>query len=206
LDPLDCSNLSGVHDYVRSLGFHKTYFGQIYHAGYFEREVRRIHCEDPDARFALIGFNCGAGKVRDIALAVKPDNIHIDLLVYLGGCALTGGSCGRPENVTYVLNIQADSCIGKRVPVCGAENVDIHKVGYLGSPSHPFTLEMLAQELTALASSVPVPVPVPPAIPPEEAAPTPRPLQAQSEQPRDEWDFLKPVSRVGRRTPPGDRP
>src|SRR5437763_11677820 len=37
LDPLDFANLSGVRDYVQSLGFIKTYYGQLYHLWYFEK-------------------------------------------------------------------------------------------------------------------------------------------------------------------------
>ena len=85
MDPLDFANLSGVRDYVQSLGFIKTYYGQLYHTIYFTDEMREIHKRDPEARFALVGFSFGANMVRDVANAVRPDGVDIDLIVYLGG-------------------------------------------------------------------------------------------------------------------------
>src|SRR2546422_4435526 len=71
LDPLDIANLNGVRDYVHKLGFHKTYYGQLYHKAYFEKKAISIHKEDPDARFVLVGFSFGANMVRSIAQALK---------------------------------------------------------------------------------------------------------------------------------------
>src|SRR5439155_1183533 len=88
MDPFDYANLEGVKDYLHELGFTRTYYGQLQHTARFTKEVRRIHQEDPDARFVLIGFSFGANMVRNIARDVKGDSITIDLLLYLGGNTL----------------------------------------------------------------------------------------------------------------------
>jgi hypothetical protein len=202
LDPLNCANLSGVRDYVQGLGFNKTYYGQLYHTAQFEREMRSIHANDPDARFVLIGFSLGANMVRNIAQAVKPDGIGIDLLVYLGGNTLKDAPRDRPENAARVINILAQGCVWNGATLEGAENVQVRQVGHFGSPTHPYTLQTLARELAALAATVPVVPPPEPPLPPGEEAPTPRPLTGSSDGPRDEWDFLKPVPHLGKRMPP----
>src|SRR5262245_39238385 len=67
MDPFDWANLTGLRDHVQALGFHKTYYGQMYHTRKFEKEIRRIHEEDPNARFVLVGFSFGANMVRYLA-------------------------------------------------------------------------------------------------------------------------------------------
>jgi hypothetical protein len=205
VDPINCANLTGMRDYLQSLGFIKTYYGQLYHTHYYTKEIRRLHCEDPDARFVLIGFSCGATTVRIIAQSVKHDGISIDLLVYVSGACLKNAPRDYPENVHRVINIQADSCIGYTPSLNGAENTRLCKVGHFAAPSHHFTQETLVRELTAIAGTVPVPPlqVVPPTE--EEVPPTPRPLGKPAESRSDDWDFLKPSSHLGGRMPAAEK-
>lgn len=192
LDPLGVSNLTGVHDYVRQLGFAKTYYGQIYHAGHFEKEIRRLHREDPEARFVLVGFSAGANKVRTIAQNVKDDGVRIDLLVYLGGNTLQNVPHDRPENAVKVVNVLARGGVWNGTAFDDAENVRVPDVHHFGSPSHPYTLQTLARELALLAATVPV---VEPSAPPGDVtAPAPGPV---ADRLPAGWDFLKPATRLG---------
>jgi hypothetical protein len=188
MDPLDFANLSGVRDYIQSLGFIKTYYGQLYHTWYFERELKRIHEEDPLARFVLIGFSFGANMVRDVARDAKKDGITIDLLVYLGGNTLENRPEDRPDNALKIVNILASGCIWNGDTLDGALNLHYSDVWHFGSPSHHHTLKVLAEELSVVADRVPLIVEtVAHSVPagPEEVPP---PKDAA----RDEWDFLKP--------------
>jgi hypothetical protein len=192
MDPLDCADLRGLRDYVQSLGFIKTYYGQLYHAGYFEKEIVRIHKEDPDARFALVGFSFGANTVRDICHTVEADDVHIDLLVYLGGNTLHNVPEDRPANAAQIVNILATGCVWNGDTLDDAINLTYPDVYHFGSPTHPQTLTLLAEELTKVAWRVPV---VERMLPPlEEEAPRPRPLHEEpaAKVEEDEWDFLKP--------------
>jgi hypothetical protein len=194
MDPLDCANLSGVRDHVQSLGFIKTYYGQLWHTGYFEKEIVRLHKDDPDARFALVGFSFGANMVRDICHAVEADGVQIDLLVYLGGNTLHNVPEDRPANAAQIVNILATGCIWNGDTLDGAINVNYTDVYHFGSPTHVKTLTLLAEELTKVACRVPV---VEYRLPPptsEDEAPRPRPLREDKSGPSepDEWDFLKP--------------
>ena len=202
MDPADCANLTGVRDYVQSLGFQKTYFGQLYHVWQFKKLVCEIYKQDHDARFVLVGFSFGANVVRDVALAAKEEGIQIDLLVYLGGNTLKNTPKDQPENVKRIVNILAQGCIWNGDTLDRAENVQVRGRWHFGSPSHPYTLQVLAQDLAEIASSVPIPVPDPPQMPPsDEPAPTPRKIESRKPASRDEWDFLKPVSRLDEQLP-----
>jgi hypothetical protein len=73
-----------------------------------------------------------------------------------------------------------------------AENIHETDVFHFGSPSHPYTLEVLARELAVVAANAETAASADPA-----AAPAPvRP------EDRGEWDFLKPVSRLASRPAP----
>jgi hypothetical protein len=193
LDPVNLANMTGVRDHLQKLGFHKTYYGQLYHASYFEKEIRRIHHEDPEARFVLLGFSFGANLARNISHHVKNDGIDIDLLVYCGGNTFDNIPGDRPENAHRIVNILASGCIWNGAWLDGAENVHAVDVFHFGTPSHPRTLEILDRELAVVATAVPIlhGVETIPGPDPEEM-PAPRPAKPQGAARRDEWDFLQP--------------
>jgi hypothetical protein len=202
VDPLDCANLEGLRDYVQALGFHKTYYGQLYHAGYFGREIARIHAEDPDARFVLIGFSFGANAVRDLAHSMAAHGINVDLLVYLGGNTLHNTPEDHPGNAGHVINVLAHGSVWNGDTIDQAENINVANVWHFGSPTHPATVQALTQSLAAVAATVPVVVPV--QAPEPETAPTPHPVTQPPPEHGPEWDFLKPVTRLEER--PGTTP
>jgi hypothetical protein len=156
MDPFDFAHLSDVRDYVQSLGYPKTYYGKLCPDLHFDSEICKIHKEDPCARFVLVGFSFGANRARDVAQAVKHDSINIDLLVYLGGNTLKNVPRDQPENVTRMINILANGCIWNGDTLERAENVQVQGVWHFGSPSHPYTLDLLAKELATVAATVPV--------------------------------------------------
>jgi hypothetical protein len=199
LDPLDTANLSGVRDYCNRLGFHQTYYGQLYHTAFFRKEIRRIHQEDPDAHFVLIGFSFGANMVCSLAQAVKDDGITIDLLVYLGGNTLENTTADRPGNAGPIIKVRAKGWVRHGAEIDGAENIQESDVWHFGSPTHARTLDALTQELTRIASSVPIqePAVLNRSTVPAEPVPTPRSVQPPPTASKpDEWDFLRPANQL----------
>jgi hypothetical protein len=188
MDPLDFADLSGVREYVHSLGFIKTYYGQLYHTWYFTDEIRQIHQRDPEARFVLVGFSFGANMVRNVANKVRGDGVAIDVIVYLGGNTLTNSEEDRPPNVGRIVNILATGWIWNGTTLDNAQNINYDNVWHFGSPTHPETLDVLAHELAEVASHVPF---VEQTYPQLETAPTPRPVIQQISKKRDAWDFLE---------------
>lgn len=203
IDPFDLANFEGVHDYVQSLGYIKTYLGQPFHAFYYEKEIVAIRKRDPNARFVLMGFSYGAGLVRDLACSVGKLGIDIDLIVYVDGVELDAHPLVKPTNVRKVVNILA--YIRRDQPdIAGAENMRYDDVWHFGTVTHPKTLRMLVRELGEVALRVPVIADAPPPapgviVPAPEMLPAPRMLPAPEVLPapkpnakRGEWDFLKP--------------
>lgn len=202
LDPLDCANLSGVRDYLHKLGFIKTYYGQVYHVCWFKSEMRRIHKEDPAARFVLVGHGVGANTAHALAGELQEDDIDIDLLVYVDGTRLDK-RCRQPKNVSKIIHVSGTYCLSPKKNLRDVENIHLQKAGCFGAATHPQTLDVLAEELTQVAARVPVTLPPDPRqLPsPEEQAPTPRPVVPPAAAARDEWDFLKPVASLSHRSP-----
>jgi len=207
-DPFDCANLTGVTEHIQDLGFIKTYCGAWIYVWHFEKEIRRIHKEEPTARFVVLGFDSGANAARDLAVALRPDKIPIDLLVYLGGKRPAGSSGSHPDNVVKVMHIRGKGNIleGTKVPeVVDITNAEVRDPGL---PANKRTLELLTHELTVVGARVPYVEKVPPRPPQLEQAPKPRPEVPEEQAPkprrvpppaplaknavRDEWDFLEP--------------
>jgi hypothetical protein len=185
IDPVNYGNLTGIRDYVQDLGFHKTYYGQLYHVSYFANEIRTIHKQEPDAHFVLVGFGRGARKIRWLAASVKAEGIPIDLMVCLDGQLPPG------------MGIESGP-----IPGHFTEEHFSHEPGpdqdlwQFGNPTCRQTIELLGEELAQIAATIPVVEPVELPMPRMlEEAPPPRPVKPQDPEQRDEWDFLKPEVR-----------
>jgi hypothetical protein len=196
-DPCHWANLGGVCDYLHSFGFTKTYCGECYHLWYFKHEIKKIHQEDPDAHFVLLGFSMGALVVRELAHSAGDAGIPIDLLVYCGGNTLKNRPEDRPANALKIVNVLVSSgFIWNGDTLEGADNAEVSGGWHFSSPTNPYTVNALLRELAVIASRVEVVTPSDPT-PPQEDAPRPRPLsQAEPTTKRDEWDFLKPVQQL----------
>jgi hypothetical protein len=167
-DLLNCGNLTGLRDFVQCLGFTKTYHGQLYHVWWFEKEICRLHREDPCAHFVLAGPGRGGSVLQDVARSALARGIWIDRVICLGG--------SPPE--------ESPAVEGSLPPPL-----------YLPGATDCGTPERLAQELMLVAATVPVEAPKPVA-PPREEAPTPHPMKVRNVAPPTGWDFLSPVSRL----------
>jgi hypothetical protein len=185
LDPLDWTDLHGLREYFIGLGFNNTYYGQFYNPPHYAKEVRRIHATDPEARFVLVGFSFGANAVRYVANKMNEENIPVDLLVYLGGNTLDNEPGDRPENVRRIVNILSLGAIWNGTTIDGAENMQLRDVYHFGSPSHPYTVDLLTRELAVVASNVAIIETVEKV----EMEPAGAKLPA-------EWNFLKPAAQL----------
>jgi hypothetical protein len=197
MDPLDLANLNGLTEYIQQLGYIKTHYGQLYHLWEFKKEMRRVHEQDPQARFVLIGFSFGANMVRELANAVKDEPILIDLLIYLGGNTLENTPETQPDHVVHIVNILAAGCIWNGTTMDRADNLHFTNVWHFGSPTHPRTRELLARELGVVAARVPYVEKAPPPLPRELEDEIPMPRRVTPDQVRQmsselpsEWGFL----------------
>jgi hypothetical protein len=193
IDPLDAGDMGAVRTYLIGLGFNKTSLGQVYHAGTFGAQVRKIHQECPDARFVLVGFDRGARAARSLACQLAQDGVPPALVVFLDGQFLEELPPGLLPD-TRVVHVRNAAGMWDVPELRSAENVNLRDCGHFQLPTHPATLEVLAHELTAVALTVPVPACPAEVLPPRfEPAPPPRPVEdAQAlAGPPAGWDFLR---------------
>jgi pimeloyl-ACP methyl ester carboxylesterase len=208
LDPLDLANINGLTEYLHQLGYLKTHCGQFFHQWSFRKEIRRIHKDEPEARFVVIGFSLGSLMASELANAVKEDGIAIDSLIYLGGFILDNTPKTQPQNAGYIANILTAGHLIKGPQMDRAENIRCRNVWHFGLPTHLETRTLLARQLAVAAARVPYADKVPP-LPPELEEEIPRPRRLTSDQLRQmsmklpsEWAFLDSRSAVGEAPPP----
>jgi hypothetical protein len=200
IDPVCFCNLAGVHDYLIQLGFTKVYYGELYHVFWFNKEIRKIHKEDDNARIVLVGHGLGANLARSLARDLNDENIPINLLVYVDGNTLTNPD-DRSANVEKAITVLPPGWPLKAEELDDTQNVHIGG-SHFSAPTDRQTLDVLTHELMELASAVPVKLPEQPtSTPPYEMTPTPRPVTPTQTTTRDEWDFLKPSSTLSSTSP-----
>jgi hypothetical protein len=136
----------------------------------FQRTICELRRADPCSRFVLVGYSCGANRVRSLAHRLNEEGIDVELLVYLGGDTIRDGDESRPCNVRRILNITGRGYIGYAFmlngdTIQGAENIRIN-VHHLGLPSRPETVEAITRALldvvcgeTAYESAAPLAAP-----------------------------------------------
>jgi hypothetical protein len=207
LDPLDVANLYGLTEYIQQLGYIKTHCGQLYHFWSFKNEMCRLHKEEPQTRFVVIGFSFGAEAACHLVDAVKKDGIVVDLLIYLGGYTLGNTPRAQPENASRIVNILTAGCPWDG-NMARADNIQFYDVWHFGPPTHAQTRKLLARELAVVAERVPYVEKVPP-LPLELEEEIPRPRRVSQEQLRElssqlppEWGFLNSRSARGEPPPP----
>jgi hypothetical protein len=161
LDPLYLANLNGLCAYLQALGFTQAEVGQMTATGSFRDRIRQVRASDDRARIALLGFSAGAYRAQSIIQTLKNENISIDLLIYLGADLIREGDRSQPENVHRIVNITGHGFLlsgydlffnGTALP--GARNVRL-PARHFALPSRPETLQIVVEELVALASQDP---------------------------------------------------
>jgi hypothetical protein len=161
LDPGNLCNFRGLYEYVCQLGFDNVYFGQMWDGPHFVHKIRQIRCRDPRARIFLLGYSLGANVVNLMAQSLKKDGTQIDVLVYLAGDLLCNCKPARPENACKILNIRAWGLVflaGGLINGADIEGCDNYSLGFVRHSCvsrNQQMLELLAEELAALAASVP---------------------------------------------------
>ncbi|NBR04247.1 MAG: hypothetical protein EBT92_00570 [Planctomycetes bacterium] len=80
-DFCDCGGFRELNAQVRASGFNNTYFGYLYHAHQFAKEIQSLSQKDPEMRFVVVGH--GLGGTAAYWLAGKVNPIPVDLLVTL---------------------------------------------------------------------------------------------------------------------------
>jgi hypothetical protein len=194
IDPLGCGNFKGVREYLNSLGFVKCYYAQVYHEKCLLDELRYVRSVHPDARIAVVGFECGAGPAKSLACKALEEGLSVDLLVLLQPKILLVDSTAPSQTIPRVVALQTDEPEMTNPIWDPDESIKVPCGSRYRVPTHAVTLQTLAEELSQLAANAPVTIQLvdPPSSLQDKAEPTPRPVVPTRRKSTDEWDFLKP--------------
>jgi hypothetical protein len=194
-DPFDLTKVGGMRAAFSRLGFNKVYTGQFYHAGEFAEEMRALAATEPDARFVVVGVGAGVDAAMSLADTVAGDGVTIDLVASVDSPFWSDAPTRHPGNVRQVMALHGQPTWIGVTPSVG-DDFTLPRDSWGGVSGHPLTVETLAGELAAIASSVPVaPVAAEPAV--TDETPAPRPFTARVNRLHDGWDFLFPANRLG---------
>src|SRR5262249_18284900 len=151
---LDLGHVAEVRAALIRAGFTKVYDGQLYHAGWFAGEMRRLRSQESGVRFAVVGFGAGVEAARWLAEAVAKDGIALDLLASVDAPIWSSAPAGHPTNVRQTLSIHGRPLFAAMSLRADAD-VEV-PVGSLSfAAPHPRTIGRLATELAAVAGTVP---------------------------------------------------
>src|SRR5262249_38059845 len=103
LDPTNRANFYGLSEPGRPLGFPHVTYGQMYDQPEMRREIVRIHEQDPEAKFVVVGYSLGANLAGSLTHALAREGVTVDLLVYLGGDTLSNSPADLPDNAHHII-------------------------------------------------------------------------------------------------------
>ena len=83
LMPDGSTGLEGLRLKLAERGYEKVYRGELCHAGWMGRELKRVRECDPEARFIVVGYGLGCGSAIGLANDSAGLNIPIDTVVLL---------------------------------------------------------------------------------------------------------------------------
>ncbi len=159
LNPLCLGNFNGMCGYFRAQGFANTHFGQFYTYFWFADAIHEIKARDPGAKIVLIGFSSGANNAKWLANRLDREGVQVDLLVYLVGDLIWNTPGSRPPNVQRIVNIRGRGLIllGGLVDGGDIDGARNERIGcrHILAPSRREVVQMLTEELLALAASPP---------------------------------------------------
>lgn len=158
-DPFKWAGLDRLAERIRKSGYPRTRYGEAYDINGFEKEIRRVHAEDPSGRFVLIGFSYGTLLVRSTANALLRDGIPVAMVGYIGGDYLTDKENSRPGGVAKIVNVRGNGFLltGRNLfwngtDLTGATNERLAGVNHFGLPMNPRTWELIGAGLAEVSA------------------------------------------------------
>jgi hypothetical protein len=155
-DPLCVGNLDGMCDYFRDQGFTHTHFVQPYTRYWLPDGIKEVREKDPQAKIVVMGFSWGCNDARSLANRLYKEGVQVDLLVYLASDLIWNTRDSFTPNVNRVVNVRGYGLIllgtfANGDELDGARNEKV-SCRHIEVPSRQHTLEVLSEELNALAA------------------------------------------------------
>ncbi|HUR54429.1 MAG TPA: hypothetical protein VMZ71_09875 [Gemmataceae bacterium] len=145
LAPTASCGLDGLRVKLAEQGFPKIGCGQVFHAAWAADEMKRILCDNPDARFVLLGYDLGGGAAAKLAQQSVQAGLPVDALVLLDP---KGKASMTPSGVRTLLITSGAGL----PPTPHTESVIIPDVGHFRLPTHPKTLALVCNLLNEVAA------------------------------------------------------
>lgn len=163
-------------------GYEKVTRGELCHSWWMWREMKRIRCSDPEARFVLVGYGFGSTAAAGLARDAAREGLPVDTVVLIDPAGLKDPSSCAERTVIIRSG-------GELVEDEDGGCVRIARCGHFALPTHERTVQTIAAILGDAATRV---VHAPEAadwyyLP--EGAPPPRDYRLPKELP-EEWNFL----------------
>lgn len=190
----DCGyGLTGLRDKLAGQGFPKVYHGYACHGPWLAHEMRRVHKDEPGARFVVVGYDLGGPVAGRLARDAADAGIPVDALVLLDPSG-DSDAIDRRVPMTIVM-----SGAGGGVPHPG-ETIVLPDAGHFTLPTHAAVVSLVCDLMTDTAGRIPTPGPVPVTEWSYEFAPPPwsTPMPGPNDDPA--WHFL--LDLPGPKTPP----
>ena len=183
LTPYGSSGLEGLRDKLAESGFTKVYCGQLSHTVWFGTEMRRLHAEEPEARFVLVGHDVGGTAAARLAADAVEDGLPVDALVMLDPMGSKPPAVGCSVRTLLICSGTANS------PLPHTERIAVPDAGHFTLPAHPQTVAAVCGVLGEVARKVEHPEVLD--INPLPTYPHAPPVRAMTSPASDrEWGFL----------------
>lgn len=193
LNPVSVMALDALAEELNRRGFAKVATGQTVHTGWMAREMRRIHKDEPDAVFVVLGFESGTPAAVRLAEKAQAEGLPVGGLVVID----SEGKTPPPASAVRTLAIGNVQGMPSSESV---ESVVVPDAATYGLATDSRTVKATARLLGDLAAAVPMPVVVEAAEWDYPHAPPMRPAGDPSKAP--EWTFLfDQFARVNRPAP-----
>jgi hypothetical protein len=195
VDVFDLGGLSVLQTAIVDAGFSKVYYAQRFDVEWYYREIHRVHRDDPDNRFVLIGQGAAATQLQELACRLTNDGISLDAVIYLDPTGVNTERSGERGYPSYVMK-SGERFVGPRIGLDGCSSFD--RLGRKQCPEHPAASTIIAM-LTVSAHKVPFENPALNCVPIlDENKPIPKPGEPkQVPAIPPEWDFLCPKTGQG---------
>lgn len=153
IDPLDVAGMEKLHQGLIDAGYPKVYRIEGHHLGFMANEASRILCEQPEARFVIVGCGSGSALARMAASRLVNRGAPVDAVIEIAPVHSTLRA--SQTAVAAARHIVIDrSGLQAFAPGMHIEHRVVPGIGHLTPASHPVVVEMVKDELAISANLV----------------------------------------------------
>lgn len=147
-DPLDLAGAESLREGLIERGFPKVFRIECHHAAFIEKEAARILCEQPDARFVIVGSGSGAMLARALANKLPSVDAVVEIAPVLPSLL---GQYNLNANVRHVVIGRVG--LGSYSPSVKTEYRIVPGLARLTPCPNPLVVEMIQEQLMISAQN-----------------------------------------------------